>query len=170
MDLKARFRNKAFLIALVSAILLLLKNFGLGKYIPENIDSIVNGFITIGILLGVITDTSTPGISDQVVSDATVKTINSQEQVKKEDLMPYIEKVLVDNGIVFDSKGMSATGSLKVTSQDDTSQITVNDSSINTSVQPTDTLNASAKIEVYNPEKIEDGKNVEAVSAAAPTN
>ena len=54
MDLKARFHNKAFLIALVSAILLLLKNFGLGQYIPENIDSIVNGFITIGILLFVM--------------------------------------------------------------------------------------------------------------------
>ena len=84
MDLKARFKNKAFLIALASAILLLLKNFGLGQYIPENIDSIVNGFITIGILLGVITDTSTPGISDQVISNVTVKAINSQEQVKAE--------------------------------------------------------------------------------------
>ena len=91
--------NKAFLIALVSAILLLLKNFGLGQYIPENIDSIVNGFITIGILLGVITDTSTPGISDQVVSDVTVKAINSQEQVKAESSTTAINNTVSENSI-----------------------------------------------------------------------
>ena len=97
MDLKARFHNKAFLIALVSAILLLLKNFGLGQYIPENIDSIVNGFITIGILLGVITDTSTPGISDQVVSDVTVQAINNQEQVKAEASTTAINNTVSEN-------------------------------------------------------------------------
>ena len=99
MDLKARFKNKAFLMALVSAVLLLLKNFGLGQYIPENIDSIVNGFITIGILLGVITDTSTPGISDQVVSDVTVKAINSQEQVKAESSTTAINNTVSENSI-----------------------------------------------------------------------
>ena len=97
MDLKARFHNKAFLIALVSAILLLLRNFGLGQYIPENIDSIVNGFITIGILLGVITDTSTPGISDQVVSDVTVQAINNQEQVKAEASTTAINNTVSEN-------------------------------------------------------------------------
>ena len=97
MDLKARFHNKAFLIALVSAILLLLKNFGLGQYIPENIDSIVNGFITIGILLGVITDTSTPGISDQVVSDVTVQAISNQEQVKAEASTTAINNTVSEN-------------------------------------------------------------------------
>ena len=97
MDLKARFKNKAFLIALVSAILLLLKKFGLGQYIPENIDSIVNGFITIGILLGVITDTSTPGISDQVISNVTIKAINSQEQVKAEASTTAINNTVSEN-------------------------------------------------------------------------
>ena len=97
MDLKARFKNKAFLMALVSAVLLLLKNFGLGQYIPENIDSIVNGFITIGILLGVITDTSTPGISDQVVSDVTVQAINNQEQVKAEASTTAINNTVSEN-------------------------------------------------------------------------
>ena len=97
MDLKARFKNKAFLMALVSAVLLLLKNFGLGQYIPENIDSIVNGFITIGILLGVITDTSTPGISDQVVSNATVQAINNQEQIKAEASTAAINNTVSEN-------------------------------------------------------------------------
>ena len=133
MDLKARFKNKAFLIALVSAILLLLKNFGLGQYIPENIDSIVNGFITIGILLGVITDTSTPGISDQVVSDVTVKAINSQEQVKAESSTTAINNTVSENSIQ------------------------VNNS-------------ASSKIVVDNPENvIEDGKEVNPVTATSPT-
>lgn len=139
MDLKARFKNKAFLMALVSAVLLLLKNFGLGQYIPENIDSIVNGFITIGILLGVIADTSTPGISDQVVSDVTVQAINNQEQVKTEASTTAINNTISENSqsIVVTKEGLKTTGELKI-----------NDSSVNSSVQPTNDLNASAKITV----------------------
>ena len=150
MDLKARFRNKAFLMALASAILLLLKNFGLGQYIPENIDSIVNGFITIGILLGVITDTSTPGISDQIVSDVTVKAVNSQEQVKAEASTVAINNTVSENSqaVRFDDTGMTTTGELTITSPSGTSQLTVNDSSIDSSVQPTENLNASAKVTV----------------------
>ena len=160
MDLKARFHNKAFLMALVSAILLLLKNLGLGQYIPENIDSIVNGFITIGILLGVITDTSTPGISDQVVSDATVKAINNQEQVKAEASTISINNTISENSqsVTFDKTGMTTTGGLKITSQDGTSQLIVNDNT------------ASSKIVVDNPENvIEDGKEVNPVTATSPT-
>lgn len=159
MDLKARLKNKAFLIALVSAILLLLKNFGLGQYIPENIDSIVNGFITIGILLGIITDTSTPGISDQVVSDATVQAINNQEQVKTEASTTAINNTVSENsqGIVITKEGLKTTGELKI-----------NDASVNSSVQAN--FNASSKIVVDNPENvIEDGKEVNPVTATSPT-
>lgn len=84
MDLKARFRNKAFLMALASALVLLIKNLGFGQYIPANIDSIVNGVITLGILLGVVADTSTPGISDKVIQDATVHVINQTNETKEE--------------------------------------------------------------------------------------
>ena len=107
MDLKARFHNKAFLMALASAILLLLKNFGLGQYIPENIDSIVNGFITIGILLGVIADTSTPGISDQIISNATVQAINNQEQVKAETSTTAINNTVSENSIQVNNSASS---------------------------------------------------------------
>lgn len=116
MDLKARFHNKAFLMALAGAILILLKNLGLDQYIPANIDSILNGLITIGILLGVITDTSTPGISDQVISDATVKAVNSQEQVKTEASTTAINNTVSENsqGVVITVKGMESTGELKI--------------------------------------------------------
>ena len=160
MDLKARFKNKAFLMALVSAVLLLLKNFGLGQYIPENIDSIVNGFITIGILLGVIADTSTPGISDKVIQDATVKAINNQEQVKAEASTISINNTISENSqsVTFDKTGMTTTGGLKITSQDGTSQLIVNDNT------------ASSKIVVDNPENvIEDGQEVKPITATSPT-
>ena len=162
MDLKARFKNKAFLIALVSAILLLLKNFGLGQYIPENIDSIVNGFITIGILLGVITDTSTPGISDKTITPNGKGVSLTVDGLSVSDgLSQKIETILNDKGLI-------TTGSLKVTSQDGTSQFVVNDSSVNSSVQANNS--ASAKIVVDNPENvIEDGKEVNLVTATSPT-
>jgi len=144
MDLNARFHNKAFLMALVSAILLLLKNFGLGQYIPENIDYIINGLITIGILLGVIADTSTPGISDKVVSDATVQAINNKEQVKVEGTTVSIGNMVTEDSkgplIEFNKTGMSTTGSL-----------TIKDNFIKEKVQPTENLNASAKISVDTP-------------------
>jgi hypothetical protein len=61
----------------------------------------------------------------------------------------------------------TATEDLKITGPSSTSQIEIKDNSINSSVQ--DNLSASANIEVYNPEKIEDGKTVEVTSATAPT-
>jgi len=151
MDINARFKNKAFLIALTSAILLLLKNFGLGQYIPENINSIINGFITIGILLGVISDTSTPGISDQIVSNTTVQAINKQEEVKMEDKTTSINNVVSEDSkeIVINKTGMSTSGVLFI-----------ND----------DHINASSKIIVANPENVvSDGNIVNAISASSPT-
>ena len=151
MDINARFKNKAFLIALTSAILLLLKNFGLGQYIPENINSIINGFITIGILLGVISDTSTPGISDQIVSNTTVQAINKQEEVKTEDKTTSINNVVSEDSkeIVINKTGMSTSGVLFI-----------ND----------DHINASSKIIVANPENVvSDGNIVNAISASSPT-
>jgi len=160
MDLNARFRNKAFLIALGSAIVLLVKSLGFGKYIPENIDSIINGFITIGILLGVISDTSTPGISDQVISNATVQAINKQEETKAEASTISVNNEVTENsqGITIDKTGMSTSGALAI-----------KDNSIDASVQEIN-LNASAKIEVVNPENVvSDGNVVNAISASAPT-
>ena len=140
LDLKARFRNKAFLMALASALLLLLKNFGLGQYIPENVDSIVNGFITLGILLGVVTDTSTPGISDKFIQDATVQSINQANEPKKE-----------------------------IKTEFTTTEIN-NKVSENSQDAATENFDARSKIIVDNPENIQEaGKEVNAIAFTSPT-
>lgn len=54
--------NKATLAALVSTVILLAQQFGLE--IPSNISEIANTILTLLVLLGVITDPTTHGISD----------------------------------------------------------------------------------------------------------
>lgn len=54
--------NKATLAALVSTIILLAQQFGFE--LPSNISEIVNTILTLLVLLGVITDPTTKGISD----------------------------------------------------------------------------------------------------------
>lgn len=85
INLKSRFRNKAFIVAFVSAIVLLLQQIGLKQYIPGNWQDVLNTVLTILMLLGAVVDTSTPGISDQVVTNETVEDTNTKEEVKTED-------------------------------------------------------------------------------------
>ncbi|MFW2487907.1 phage holin [Clostridium chromiireducens] len=70
IDLKARLNNKAFWVAMASAIALLAQQLGL-KIIPDNYTEIVNTVLTILTMLGIIIDTSTTGISDQIKIDST---------------------------------------------------------------------------------------------------
>lgn len=63
MDFKARFRNKTFWIALMSAIVLLAQQLGLNIF-PENIMDIVNTVLLIATILGVVVDPSTEGFKD----------------------------------------------------------------------------------------------------------
>lgn len=63
IDFKARFRNKAFWVAITSTIVLLTQQLGLNIF-PENIADIVNTTLTLAVILGVVVDTSTPGIGD----------------------------------------------------------------------------------------------------------
>jgi phi LC3 family holin len=117
MDLKSRFKNKAFLIALASAVVLLLKECGFGSHIPSNWDSIVNGFITIGILLGVITDPSTPGISDQVISNTTVQAIKAaeiKEEVKTEASTTAINNTITENSDFTPTDNLNASAKIMV--------------------------------------------------------
>lgn len=65
---KTRFTNKTFLIALASAVVLLTQQLGLNLF-PDNWRDILNTILTIFILLGVVIDPSTAGISDQKASD-----------------------------------------------------------------------------------------------------
>ena len=59
---KLRLQNKATLIALLGAIFLMAQQFGLD--IPQNIQNGVNTFVYILVLLGVVNDPTTSGLTD----------------------------------------------------------------------------------------------------------
>ena len=59
---KLRFQNKTTLLAIASTVILLAQQ--LGFKLPDNIADVVNTFLTLLVLLGVINDPTTEGISD----------------------------------------------------------------------------------------------------------
>ena len=59
---KVRFKNKATLLAIAGTVILLIQQ--LGFKLPDNIADVVNTFLTLLVLLGVINDPTTEGISD----------------------------------------------------------------------------------------------------------
>ena len=59
---KLRFKNKATLLAIASTVILLAQQLGLK--LPGNIADVVNTFLTLLVLLGVINDPTTEGIKD----------------------------------------------------------------------------------------------------------
>jgi len=69
IDWKKRFTNKTFLIAIASAIVLLSQQLGLNIF-PSNWGEILNTILTIFILLGIVIDPSTTGISDSKESNS----------------------------------------------------------------------------------------------------
>lgn len=62
INFKLRLQNKATLVALVSAVFLMLQQFGL--HIPSNIQEGINTLVGILVILGIITDPTTKGIAD----------------------------------------------------------------------------------------------------------
>ena len=61
---KLRFKNKTTLLAIASTVILLIQQ--LGFKLPDNIADVVNTFLTLLVLLGVINDPTTEGISDSL--------------------------------------------------------------------------------------------------------
>lgn len=59
---KLRLKNKVTLVALLGAVFLMAQQFGLD--IPKNIQDGVNTFVYILVLIGVVNDPTTAGISD----------------------------------------------------------------------------------------------------------
>ena len=59
---KLRFKNKATLLAIASTVILLAQQLGLK--LPDNIADVVNTFLTLLVLLGVINDPTTEGLKD----------------------------------------------------------------------------------------------------------
>lgn len=74
---KVRFTNKTFLIAMVSALVLLSQQLGLNIF-PNNWGEILNTILTIFILLGIVIDPSSDGISDS--KDSIYKTMQENKQ------------------------------------------------------------------------------------------
>lgn len=62
INFKLRLQNKTTLIALISAIFLMLQQFGLN--IPSNIQEGVNTLVVILVILGIVTDPTTKGVAD----------------------------------------------------------------------------------------------------------
>ena len=76
---KTRFTNKTFLISMGSAIVLLSQQLGLNIF-PSNWSEIFSTVLTIFILLGIVIDPSTEGISDQKYSVDKTMQENKQSQ------------------------------------------------------------------------------------------
>ena len=62
INFELRLQNKATLVALISAVFLMLQQFGLN--IPSNIQEGVNTFVVILVILGIVTDPTTKGLGD----------------------------------------------------------------------------------------------------------
>ena len=63
MNWKARFKNKTFWVALMSAIVVLTQQLGLDIF-PDNIMEIVNTVLMILVILGVVVNPTTEGVTD----------------------------------------------------------------------------------------------------------
>ena len=80
IDLKARLKNKAFWVSMASAIAMLAQQLGL-NIIPSNYTEIVNTVLMLLTMGGIVVDTSTTGISDQVktTTTETIQAVNTTE-------------------------------------------------------------------------------------------
>ena len=62
INFKLRLQNKTTLVALISAVFLMLQQFGL--HIPSNIQEGINTLVSILVIVGIVTDPTTKGIAD----------------------------------------------------------------------------------------------------------
>ena len=62
INLKLRLKNKVTLAALISAVFIMLRQFGLE--IPHNIQEGVNTLLNIVVILGIVVDPTTKGVGD----------------------------------------------------------------------------------------------------------
>ena len=69
IDFKARFRNKSFVAAFISVVILFIQQIGLGKFLPGNIMEIINTLLILLTMLGVIVDPSDEYLSDKKYID-----------------------------------------------------------------------------------------------------
>lgn len=77
INFKLRLQNKTTLVALISAVFLMLQQFGL--HIPTNIQEGLNTFVGILVILGIITDPTTKGIADSERALTYIKPLDEKE-------------------------------------------------------------------------------------------
>jgi len=82
INVKSRLLNKTFWVSVISLIVLLSQEFGfdISTIIPKNYSDIVNTIFSILALVGIVVDTSTPGINDKVIPDLTIQDINKENE------------------------------------------------------------------------------------------
>jgi len=124
LDLKSRFRNKAFIVSMLGAIVLLIQQLGFKNIIPSNYADIVNSVLSILVMLGIVVDTSTKGISDKVISDATVQAVNSVEEVKTVSGTTSVNNTVTEN-----SKDSSTNVSISSSEKESETNVSVDNSS-----------------------------------------
>lgn len=68
IDWKARLQNKAFWVSMVSLIVLLIQQLGIIQ-VPDNWKEVMTTILSILSAMGIVVDTSTPGVSDSVSTE-----------------------------------------------------------------------------------------------------
>ncbi len=169
INLKSRFRNKTFILAMASAVVLLIQQCGFKDLIPSNYVDIVNSVLTISTMLGIIVDPSTSGLSDQIISSATVQSINAdntKELIKAEGSTTAINNTITENSQSY-SDNASASASDK--EAEITSSVQAAGTiQVSSNIQNVDT-SASSKVTVDNPDNTQQvGVTVSATSAVTP--
>lgn len=99
LDLKSRLKNKTFILSMLGAIVLLVQQLGFKDLIPSNWLDIVNTILSILVMLGIVVDTSTPGVSDKVneATEQAIKSAEIKEAVKTETSTTAINNVVTEH-------------------------------------------------------------------------
>ena len=63
IDIKKRLTNKVFWVSTISLLILVLNDVGVA--IPPHFEEILDGILNLFVLLGIVVDTSTEGVSDK---------------------------------------------------------------------------------------------------------
>ncbi len=114
LDLKARLRNKAFLLSMLGAIVLLIQQLGFKNLIPFNWLDTVNTIISILVMLGIVVDTSTPGVSDKIIQYSTVQAINQAAETKAEATTTEINNTVTENSQSTPVESLNASSKITV--------------------------------------------------------
>ena len=85
INLRSRMKNEAFWLGIISWIILIaqLCGFDATTIIPKNYTNILNALFGFLGFLGVAVDTSTPGVSDQILANQTVQVVNQAAETKE---------------------------------------------------------------------------------------